>query len=63
MTEEAFTGLVRFDPDLRDRLRAALGGVPILDSGAGHDAGPGPGEQAAGVHAPVLERGDEESAW
>lgn len=31
--------------------------------GAGHDDGPGLGEHAAGVHEPVLERGDEESAW
>lgn len=39
VTEESFSGLVRFDPDLRERLRASLGGVPVLDSGAGHDAG------------------------
>ena len=31
--------------------------------GAGHDDGPGLGEHAAGVHEPVLERGDKESAW
>ena len=31
--------------------------------GAGRDDGPGLGEHAAGVHEPVLERGDEESAW
>ncbi len=31
--------------------------------GAGPDDGPGLGEHAAGVHEPVLERGDEESAW
>ncbi len=31
--------------------------------GAGRDDGPGPGEHVAGVHEPVLERGDEESAW
>ncbi len=31
--------------------------------GAGHDDGPGLGEHTAGVHEPVLERGDEESAW
>lgn len=30
--------------------------------GAGHDDGPWLGEHAAGVHEPVLERGDEESA-
>lgn len=33
------------------------------EPGAGHDDGPGLGEHAAGVHEPVLERGDEESAW
>ncbi len=31
--------------------------------GTGRDDGPGLGEHAAGVHEPVLERGDEESAW
>lgn len=31
--------------------------------GTGHDDAPGLGEHAAGVHEPVLERGDEESAW
>lgn len=30
---------MRFDPVLRDRLAAALGGVPVLPTGAGHDAG------------------------
>ena len=28
-----------FDADLRDRLAAALGDVPVLATGAGHDAG------------------------
>ena len=39
VTEESYSGRVRFDPDLRERLRAGLGCVPVLDSGAGHDAG------------------------
>jgi N-carbamoyl-L-amino-acid hydrolase len=40
MTEESFTPAVRFDPGLRDRVSAALGGdVPVLPTGAGHDAG------------------------
>ncbi|WP_185055206.1 allantoate amidohydrolase [Thermocatellispora tengchongensis] len=36
---ESWTPLVEFDPALRDRLAAALGGVPVLPTGAGHDAG------------------------
>ncbi len=39
LTEESFTGEVRFDPTLRDRLADTLGGVPLLATGAGHDAG------------------------
>jgi N-carbamoyl-L-amino-acid hydrolase len=30
---------VTFDPDLRDRMMAALGRVPVLGTAAGHDAG------------------------
>jgi N-carbamoyl-L-amino-acid hydrolase len=30
---------VSFDPELRDRFSAALGDVPALPTGAGHDAG------------------------
>lgn len=41
--EESFTAETVFDVELRDRLAAVLGGssgaVPILESGAGHDAG------------------------
>jgi len=37
--EESFTGSVRFDPGLADRLQRALPGVPLLPTGAGHDAG------------------------
>ncbi|MFT4229473.1 MAG: allantoate amidohydrolase [Microbacterium sp.] len=37
--EESYSGEVRFDPHLRDRLAHTLGGVPVLPTGAGHDAG------------------------
>ena len=37
--EESYSGEVRFDPALRDRLASALGDVPVLPTGAGHDAG------------------------
>lgn len=40
---ESLTGEQRFDPDLSQRVRATLmeahGDVPLLDTGAGHDAG------------------------
>ncbi|WP_291048581.1 allantoate amidohydrolase [Herbiconiux sp.] len=39
VVEESWSGEVRFDPALRNRLSAALGVVPALPSGAGHDAG------------------------
>ncbi|MHB8295009.1 MAG: allantoate amidohydrolase [Acidimicrobiales bacterium] len=39
VSEESWTNSTAFDPDLRDRLVSALGGVPILATGAGHDAG------------------------
>lgn len=39
VVEESYSGEVRFDPQLRDRLAATLGGVPVLPTGAGHDAG------------------------
>ncbi len=39
VVEESYTGEVSFDPQLRDRLASALGGVPVLPTGAGHDAG------------------------
>ncbi|MBC7442767.1 MAG: allantoate amidohydrolase [Ramlibacter sp.] len=39
LTEESWTGTVAFDPALAGRLGAALGGVPTLPTGAGHDAG------------------------
>ncbi|KQQ09858.1 allantoate amidohydrolase [Rathayibacter sp. Leaf296] len=40
VVEESYGAEVAFDPALRDRLVGALGGaVPVLESGAGHDAG------------------------
>ena len=37
--EQSWSGAVRFDESVRDRLRMALGDVPVLPTGAGHDAG------------------------
>jgi N-carbamoyl-L-amino-acid hydrolase len=37
--EESFSAATNFDPELRDRLVKTLGGVPVLATGAGHDAG------------------------
>ena len=39
VTEESYGDTVHFDPRLRDKLSAVLGGVPALPTGAGHDAG------------------------
>ena len=39
VVEESFTPAVSFDAGLRARLDAALGGVPAVPTGAGHDAG------------------------
>ncbi|MCT2586299.1 allantoate amidohydrolase [Actinophytocola gossypii] len=39
VTEESYGDTVHFDPALRDRLAGSLGGVPVLATGAGHDAG------------------------
>ncbi len=39
ITAESVTRRVEFDPDLRDRLAGLLGGVPLLPTAAGHDAG------------------------
>ncbi|MEU4232026.1 allantoate amidohydrolase [Nonomuraea sp. NPDC026600] len=39
VTRESYTPVVAFDRSLRDRLVAGLGGVPVLPTGAGHDAG------------------------
>lgn len=39
LTRESYTPVVDFDGPLRDRLAKGLGGVPVLPTGAGHDAG------------------------
>ncbi|MFD0890299.1 allantoate amidohydrolase, partial [Streptosporangium algeriense] len=39
VTRESYTPVVDFDVPLRDRLARVLGGVPVLPTGAGHDAG------------------------
>ncbi|MFE2727871.1 allantoate amidohydrolase [Kitasatospora sp. NPDC059327] len=39
LTRESYTPVVEFDAPLRDRLAKTLGGVPVLPTGAGHDAG------------------------
>ncbi|MBT2235059.1 allantoate amidohydrolase [Nonomuraea sp. NEAU-A123] len=39
VTRESYTPVVEFDRPLRDRLAGRLGGVPVLPTGAGHDAG------------------------
>jgi N-carbamoyl-L-amino-acid hydrolase len=55
VTEESWTPNLAFDPALRDRLAALVGGTdgpaPILGTGAGHDAGI---LAAAGVPAGML---------
>jgi beta-ureidopropionase / N-carbamoyl-L-amino-acid hydrolase len=39
VTRESFTPVVEFADALRDRIGTRLGGVPVLPTGAGHDAG------------------------
>ncbi|HET6634681.1 MAG TPA: allantoate amidohydrolase [Streptomyces sp.] len=39
VARESFTPVVEFAHALRDRLAGRLGGVPVLPTGAGHDAG------------------------
>jgi beta-ureidopropionase / N-carbamoyl-L-amino-acid hydrolase len=39
VTEESYGDTVHFDTGLRDRIAGALGGLPLLPTGAGHDAG------------------------
>ena len=49
--EESWTSATTFDPALRDRIAGVLGGVPVLPTGAGHDAGV---LAAAGVRSAML---------
>jgi len=37
--QESTTSVTVFDPELRERISAVLGGVRVLPTGAGHDAG------------------------
>lgn len=39
VTEQSFSPTVDFDAELRDAMASALPGAPVLDTGAGHDAG------------------------
>lgn len=39
ITEESWTPVTPFTPALVSRLHAVLGGIPLLGTGAGHDAG------------------------
>ncbi|WP_402845191.1 allantoate amidohydrolase [Microbacterium sp. GXS0129] len=39
VTEQSFSPTVAFDPALRDRMQGVLPEAPVLDTGAGHDAG------------------------
>ncbi len=39
VTEESWTPSTAFDPALAQRISTRLGGVPIIGTGAGHDAG------------------------
>jgi N-carbamoyl-L-amino-acid hydrolase len=39
LTEESWTPVTPFDPGLARRLATRLGGIPVLGTGAGHDAG------------------------
>jgi len=51
VTPESVSGEVAFDAGLRDALAARLGGVPVLPTQAGHDAGI---LQAAGIPTAML---------
>jgi N-carbamoyl-L-amino-acid hydrolase len=39
LTEESWTPTTAFDPGLVRRLATRLGGIPVIGTGAGHDAG------------------------
>jgi len=49
--QESWTDVTRFDPGLTAELSTLLGGAPVLDTGAGHDAGI---LSAAGVRTAML---------
>jgi len=49
VTEESYAPEVAFDQELTERLQAALGRVPVLATGAGHDAGVLAGELPAAM--------------
>jgi N-carbamoyl-L-amino-acid hydrolase len=51
VTAESVSGEVAFDPQLRDEVAAALRGVPVLPTQAGHDAGI---LQGAGIRSAML---------
>src|SRR5690606_26760478 len=51
ITAESVTGAVHFDPDLAGRLATLEGGLPVIPTQAGHDAGI---LSAAGVPAAML---------
>ena len=51
VTPESVSGEVTFDPALREQLVTRLGGVPVLPTQAGHDAGI---LQAAGIPTAML---------
>ena len=51
LTAESMTPRVEFDRELRDRLVDLLGGVPVLPTAAGHDAGV---LAAAGIQSAML---------
>ena len=39
VVEDSWTGTTPFDPGLARRIATRLGGIPVLGTGAGHDAG------------------------
>jgi len=39
VTQESWTPVTRFDPVLARRMATLLGGLPVIGTGAGHDAG------------------------
>jgi N-carbamoyl-L-amino-acid hydrolase len=51
VTDESVSGAVTFDPDLAGRLSLVLGGVPVIPTMAGHDAGHPLGRRHPDRHA------------